>query len=187
MNRFAVVFAVLVASGCASTGHEVAPISAPEVGEFRPGLLKGYLATSDLPDSATLLPAPPAADSAAQAADNATFLELTKFQGAPRGDLAVQDADLNFPKAAETFWCALGVSISERESPNIYMLLRRTLTDAIRATSKAKSKYQRMRPFGAYKVPSCTPASEAEPTKDGSYRPLHNRLGLGAIAGGDQA
>ena len=178
MNRFIVVFVVLIASGCASTAHVVAPTSAAEVGEYlRPGFLKGYLSTSELPDSAALLPVPPAADSAAQAADNATFQALTKFQGSPRGALAIQDADLNFPKAAETFSCALGISISEGGTPNINMLLRRTLTDAILATSKAKSKYQRARPFMAYKVPSCTPASEAELAKDGSYPSGHSTTG----------
>jgi acid phosphatase (class A) len=177
MNRLLVLFAALTASSCASTVHVVAPTSGTEVGEFRPGFLNGYLATADLPDSAALLPAPPAADSAAQAADNATFQELTKFQGTPRGLIAIQDANLSFPRAAATFACALGVSISEQGTPNVNMMLRRTLGDAIRATAKAKIMYQRPRPFMAYKVPSCTPGSEAELVKDGSYPSGHSATG----------
>lgn len=177
MNRYFAWCALLIAGGCASAVQVIAPTSAADVGEYSSGFLNGYLATSELPDSAALLPAPPASDSAAQAADNATFHELTKFQGTPRGFMAVQDADLNFPQAAATFSCALGGSISEREMPNTYMLLRRTLTDAILSTSKAKNKYQRARPFMTYKVPSCTPASEAELAKNGSYPSGHSTTG----------
>jgi acid phosphatase (class A) len=57
------------------------------------------------------------------------------------------------------------------------MLLRRTLTDAVRATSKAKAKYQRTRPFIAYQVPSCTPASEPVLAHDGSYPSGHSATG----------
>jgi acid phosphatase (class A) len=177
MNRYLALCALLLAGGCASAVRVIAPTSAAEVGEYSSGFLNGYLATSELPDSAALLPAPPALDSAAQAADNAAFYELTKFQGTPRGFMAVHDADLNFPQAAATFSCALGGSISEREMPNTYMLLRRTLTDAILATSKAKNKYQRPRPFMTYKVPSCTPGSEAELAKNGSYPSGHSTTG----------
>ena len=177
MNRLLAVFAMVIASGCASSARIAAPTSPAVVGEYRPGLLNGYLTATELPDSVKLLPEPPTADSAAQAADNATFHEMTKLQGTPRGTLAVRDADLTFPAAASTFSCSLGVPISEQGTPNVNMLLRRTLTDAIVATSKAKSKYQRPRPFMAYKVPSCTPASEAVLVKDGSYPSGHSTTG----------
>jgi acid phosphatase (class A) len=181
VNRFSlcavVLSAVLVASGCASSARVVAPTSAAEVGEFRHGFLNGYLATADRPDGLALLPAPPAPGSAAQAADDAAFRELTKLQGTPRGAIAVQDADLNFPEAAEVFSCALGVPISEKDTPNLNMLLRRTLTDAGLATYNAKDKYQRMRPFVLFNVPSCTPAADAALAKDGSYPSGHTSVG----------
>lgn len=172
-----VLSAALVVSGCATPAHVVAPISASEVGEFRHGFLNGYLPPSDLPDSLALLPAPPAAGSAAQAADDEAFRELTKFQGTPRGAIAVSDANLSFPHAAETFSCALGVPILEKETPNLYMLLQRTLTDAGLATYKAKDRYQRTRPFAVFKVASCTPADDAFLAKDGSYPSGHTSIG----------
>jgi acid phosphatase (class A) len=173
---FAVMLsAVLVATGCASSAHIVAPTSATEVGEFRHGFLNGYLPTSELPDSLALLPAPPATGSAAQAADDAAFRELTKFQGTPRGAIAVEDANLSFPHVAETFSCALGVPISEQETPNLK--LRRTLTDAGLATYKAKDKYQRTRPFVVFKVASCTPAEDSFLRTDGSYPSGHTSIG----------
>jgi len=167
----------LVASGCASSPAVVAPTSAAEVGELRHGILKGYLAPAELPDSSALLPAPPATGSAAQAADEAAFHELTSFQGTARGAIAVQDADLNFPGAAAVFSCALGVPISEKETPNLSMLLRRTLTDAGLVTYRAKEKYQRMRPFVFFKVSSCVPADDAFLAKDGSYPSGHSSVG----------
>jgi len=181
MNKYQllviVLSAVLVASGCASSGRVAAPTSAAQVGEFQPGLLNGYLAPTELPDSLALLPAPPAEGSAAQTVDDAAFRELTKFQGTPRGDIAVQDADLSFPHAGEVFSCALGVRISAKEMPNLNMLLRRTLTDAALATYKAKVNYQRTRPFAAFKVPSCTPAEDVHLAKDGSYPSGHTSVG----------
>jgi acid phosphatase (class A) len=172
-----VLSAVLVASGCATSAGVVAPTSVEQVGEFRHGFLNGYLAPAQLPDSLALLPAPPAVGSAAQTADDAAFRELTKFQGTPRGAIAIQDADLTFPRAADVFSCALGVPISERKTPNLNMLLRRTLTDAGLATYKAKDKYQRARPFVVFKVPSCTSAEDTSLAKDGSYPSGHTSIG----------
>lgn len=175
----AMLAVALFASGCSTATRTVAPISAAEVGEVRAGsgYLKGYLAPAELPDSLALLPPPPAEGSAALAADAATFRTLTALQGTPRGALAVQDANLRFPKAAETFSCALDLPISEEATPNLNMLLRRTLTDAGIATYKAKDKYQRTRPFVVFKAPSCTPREEAALAKDGSYPSGHSAAG----------
>jgi acid phosphatase (class A) len=174
-----VLSAALLASACATTPRVVAPVSAAEVGELSAGsgYLKGYLASADLPDSLALLPPPPAEGSPAQAGDDAAFRALTALQGTPRGALAAQDANLLFPKAAETFTCALGLPISEEETPNLNMLLRRTLADAGQATSRAKVKYKRTRPFVVFKAPTCTPRVEAELMKDGSYPSGHSAVG----------
>ena len=177
--KISIVSLIMVAAalaGCASKPPS-APTSAAEVGDFRHGLLNGYLSADQLPDSAALLPAPPAPGSAAQADDDAAFHELSAFQGTVRGALAVKDADLSFPQAAQIFSCALGVPVSEQQTPHLYMLLRRTLTDAGLATYTAKNKYQRTRPFVAFRVPSCTPADDAFLAKDGSYPSGHTSIG----------
>src|SRR5690606_6351501 len=74
------------------------------------------------------------------------------------------------------FSCALGIDISESATPNINMLLRRTLTDAGGATYRAKDEYKRTRPFVHFGDPSCTPESEARLAKDGSYPSGHSAL-----------
>lgn len=155
------------------------PVSAAQVGESRPGsgYLKGYLAHSDLPDSLALLPPPPAADSAALAADGQAYRALTVLRAGPRGAQAARDAQLRFPQAADAFACALGVEVSEQATPYLNMLLRRTLSDAGLATYKAKDHYQRTRPFVTFKEPSCTPADEPALARDGSYPSGHSAIG----------
>lgn len=60
--------------GACSTTAPTPPVSAAEVGEYRAGsgILKGYLAPGEMPDSLALVAAPPATGSAAQASDEAT-------------------------------------------------------------------------------------------------------------------
>ena len=178
----AALAAVLSLSACVTPAPKpviVAPVTAAEVGELYPnsGILKGYLTPAQLPDSLALLPAPPAEGSAALAADTATFRSMTALQSSARGQLAVRDADLSYPASLGTFSCAVGVSISEADFPNLTMLLRRTMGDASLATSKAKNQYKRVRPFVALSAHTCTPQDEAFLAKNGSYPSGHSSIG----------
>jgi acid phosphatase (class A) len=158
----------LLAAGC---------VSAPQpVPEIRPGLLAGYLG-KDLPDSLALLPAPPAATSAAFKQDEEISRGAQTLRGTPRYTLATSDADLSFPQAAGVFACALGIPITERGSPRLYLLLRRVLTDAGLATYGAKNKYNRVRPFVHFNEHTCEPKDEEFLRKDGSYPSGHSAIG----------
>ncbi|WP_036594888.1 acid phosphatase [Ottowia thiooxydans] len=169
--------AALLSASCTSTSTPKPPIVAAEVGEIRPGLVNGYLKRSELPDSLALLPPPPAEGSSALAADGEAYRALTALQKGPRGAQAAKDANLRPPAVTSHFACALGVSISEQNTPHLNMLLRRTLADAGLATYKAKDHYNRTRPFVAFNEQSCTPAEEAALRKDGSYPSGHSALG----------
>lgn len=98
-----------------------------------------------------------------------------------RWQLAEADAELKFPKAADTFSCALGVKVSAQATPHLNMLLRRILADAGLATYKAKDHYKRTRPFvavdAANDAPLCTPRDAAGLRKDGSYPSGHSAVG----------
>ena len=168
-----------LAAGACSTTPAPPPTSAAVVGEVRTGsgYLNGYLTPTQLPDSLALLPPPPAPGSTAQTADDDSFHRLGALRGTPRGELARQDAQLKFPAAAQAFACALGVPVSAQDTPHLDMLLRRTLTDAGRATYKAKDHYQRTRPFVAFAQPSCTPQEEPYLAKDGAYPSGHAAVG----------
>lgn len=139
--------------------------------------LQGYLSQDAFVDDLALLPAPPAPGSAAMADDEAAYRALTALQNTPCGALARQDANLDFPAAASTFSCALGVNISERATPNLYTLLYRSMTDAGRFSSKAKKYYQRTRPFVYFNEQTCLPQDDHFLRGNGSYPSGHTIVG----------
>jgi acid phosphatase (class A) len=159
--------------GCAGHAERVKPVP-----ELSPGWLVGYLSPETLPNSVALLPPPPAAGSVAFALDEEYSKRSLALRDTPAWTLATLDADLTFPHAASTFSCAVSAPITEEDTPHLYMLLRRTLTDAGRSTYAAKNHYHRARPFMLNKKPICTPEHIATFEKDGSYPSGHNAIGM---------
>lgn len=164
----------LLAAGCSSTGG---PSKIDAAAKAKPAAPTGYLAAEALPNSLSLVPPPPAPGSAAQARDDEAAKAAAALSGGPRWLQAVTDADLSFPATAETFACAMDVRISEADTPHLYTLLRRTLSDAGRSPYPTKNKYQRARPFTVNGAPLCTPAFDAVLRKDGSYPSGHGAIG----------
>jgi acid phosphatase (class A) len=169
-----VLACMVIIAGCASYGDRSKPAAVPE---FRPGLLVGYLPAKALPNSLALLPTPPATGSSAFALDEEIGRRSVALRGTPRWKLAASDANLMFPHAAGTFSCALNAPITEEDTPHLYMLLRRTLTDAGLSTYTAKNHYSRTRPFVLNKEPICTPDEKTKLEKDGSYPSGHTAVG----------
>jgi acid phosphatase (class A) len=171
----------LLLAGCASaplatpTAPPAAPVAAKPVPELRPGIPAGYLGRA-LPDSLALLPAPPTKGSAGFAQDQAVSRAARTLRGTPRYALASSDADLRFPHVANAFSCALGIPISQQDTPRLYLLLQRSLVDAGLATYAAKDHYKRTRPFVYYKEATCAPADEAQLRTDGSYPSGHTAI-----------
>jgi acid phosphatase (class A) len=163
--------ALLLLVGCATVAPP--PTDLPEV---RPGYIAGYLQPAQLPDTAKLLPPPPAQGSAALAADEELYRTVSKLQGTLRWALAAKDADLTFPNAASVFSCALGMAISKEATPHLNMLLRRVRMDSSRANDKPKDLYRRQRPYMVTKEPSCTPKEEARQKPD-AYPSGHASIG----------
>ncbi len=147
------------------------------VPELRSGIPAGYLANAARPDSLALVPPPPAANSAAFALDQATARGAAALRGTPRWQVATEDAELRFPQAAAAFSCALGAPVTQADTPQLYILLRRSLVDAGLSTYGAKDHYNRTRPFIANKTPMCTPAEADKLAKDGSYPSGHSAIG----------
>lgn len=164
-------------AGPAQSAREAA--AREQVQEIAPGFLQGYMTSDDQLDSKEFVPPAPAKDSARQALDSAWADNMLKLRGTARWEQAISDADLHFPAAADTFSCALGVPITEEDTPELYMLLRRTLTDVGLASYSAKNAYQRERPFMVNGQPICTPDDEAVLRKDGSYPSGHTSIGWG--------
>ncbi len=173
-KRLFVLLAIAITAGCASVEQQAGPMAVPEI---HPGILAGYLQPEEHPNSLALIPPPPAEGSAALALDEEVNRKSIELRGTPRWELAAKDAELMFPEAAGTFSCALGIPITEKDTPHLYMLLRRTLADAGLSTYTAKNKYQRKRPFMKNNEPTCTPDEEEDLRKDGSYPSGHTAIG----------
>ena len=148
-----------------------------QIPEIKPGILKGYLNPETLPNSLKLISKAPVPGSPAQELDTAMSLKYLTLEGTPRWELAKQDADLSFPNAAKTFSCALGIPINEKDTPHLYLLLRRTVADAGLSTYTAKDHYRRVRPFMLNRKPICTPEEEKALRTDGSYPSGHTAIG----------
>jgi acid phosphatase (class A) len=176
MNRGTVMILLFLAgTGLARAGYGAGPEPVPEV---RPGILQGYLSPDAYPDSLALLPPPPAEGTAAHEADEALNRRLLTLMVTARFELAALDNDLRFPRAADTFACALGRPVTETDTPYLYQLLRRSLTDAGLATYAAKNHYGRSRPFLVNGAPNCAPEREQEMlTHDPSYPSGHTAIG----------
>lgn len=174
MRAACLVLAALALAACASSE---APSRIGAVPEIRPGLLDGYLPLERLPDSLALLPPPPAPGSADFAHDEAVRRDVLARRGEARIAQAREDSDQTFPNAARSFACALGVPITERDTPYLYLILRRTLADAGGATLRAKRHYQRQRPFVVNRDAVCTPHEQAAMAREGSYPSGHSASG----------
>jgi acid phosphatase (class A) len=180
-RRFCVLTIVVTLSVLSATAvalsASVAMAQSAAVPEIRAGFLRGYLAPNALPNSLALIPSPPAAGSAALALDEEFSRRSLDLQGTPRWKLAAEDADLMFPHAAGTFSCSLNAPITEQDTPHLYTLMRRSLSDAALSTYAAKDHYKRARPFMVNKAPTCTPDKEARLRDDGSYPSGHTAIG----------
>ena len=174
-NRLPLI-ALAAAFACFSGGVARAD-EAPPVPEVRPGVLMGYLPREAVPDSAALLPSPPAVGSAAAALDQDVARAALALRDTNRWRLAAMDANLSFPEAAGAFSCALGAPVTEQDTPRLYQMLRRVMTDAGFATFSAKDKYRHARPFMLDGQPTCTPDKEQALRAQGSYPSGHTSIG----------
>lgn len=180
----AVLLAVLL-GGCSTTPKDQklsdeTDFAKPEsVEEIAPGMLRGYIDIEQQLDSTLfVLPSPPG-DSSLQALDTAWADRMQTLRGTSRYELATLDADLGFPVPASVFSCALGIKISEENTPSLYMLLWRTMTDIGLSPYAAKNLYGRERPFMVREEPVCTPGDEEALRGDPSYPSGHTAIGWG--------
>ncbi len=186
-NRYSLTMAALLATTfggispalAASGGTQQVTVAGEQVEEIMPGMLEGYLTKEEQLDSKEFVLPSPTEDSSRQAGDTGWADNMQKLRDSARYELATRDADLAFPAAAGVFSCALGIPVSEEETPALYLLLRRTLTDIGLAPYSAKNAYQRERPFMVREETVCTPKDEEALRKDGSYPSGHTAIGWG--------
>ena len=135
-----------------------------------------YLAGGAIPDSAAILPPPPAANSEALARDVALRSTALGLRGTPRYALAVADADRSETSTVNAFQCAFGTAISPKVAPALSRLLAKVRLDVRASAYKAKGYYNRPRPWVAAHGQVCR-SSEALVRSDGSYPSARGAVG----------
>ena len=148
-----------------------------EIKEIQPGILAGYLPNDKIPNSLKLIPPPPEEGSAAYKLDQEIAKKYVDLKDELRKEQAKKDAVLLFPQAVDAFNIVLDIKVSEKNTPHLYMILRRSLADAGLSTYAAKNHYQRPRPFMVNNTPICSPEEEIHLRKDGSYPSGHTAIG----------
>jgi len=128
-------------------------------------------------DSFYYLPPPPKEGDAAFENDKAAYHNGFKMKGSERWRQAAVDADLSRANQAAVWSDALGVKISEAETPATWKMLGEILVVGDYASNRAKQHYMRTRPFVVFKNPTCQPDDEAALRKNGSYPSGHTTFG----------
>jgi acid phosphatase (class A) len=96
-------------------------------------------------DGRKVVPPPPAAGSAVDQRDRATFLATRQLKDSPRWSLAQQDA--REARILDSYSCALGFTPTRRTTPKLAAMLRRVSHDVRPAVSGPKKLYKRKRPY----------------------------------------
>ena len=180
MKKYLYIFIIgLLTTSCVQQPTAEKPITSisKEIPEISKGILQGYLSEQELPNSLKLVSPPPEEGSTAFALDQEIAAMYVASDDEARREQAAKDAVLHFPEAMESFNSILDTKVSEEATPNLYMIMRRTLADAGLSTYAAKNYYQRERPFMVNNAPICTPEDEEGLRTDGSYPSGHTAIG----------
>lgn len=138
----------------------------------------GYLPSTELPDSVTIVGQPPAPGSDQAKADRAAFDASRSLEGTPRWNQAIADVELFGDKAHRSFSCAIGKEISVARTPVLSKLLDRIVLDAGGSTNAAKKKYQRDRPMIGHDDARLCVVREEWMKTNGSYPSGHAAAGM---------
>jgi len=109
---------------------------------------QGYLPKGSI-DAVTVVGPPPAASSAAEAADKAAYLAARAGAETPRWAEATADDDIATATVMKRYACALDADLEPARAPALARVLERTLRDAAEISETAKQTYNRPRPFAA--------------------------------------
>ncbi len=106
----------------------------------------GYLKGRE-PETLSILPHAPEVGSPRDRADRAIFKATRALKDTPRWAMATSDARISIADLLRDFSCATGVSLDEKNSPALALMLRRVVPDMVLAYGIPKDAYKRPRPF----------------------------------------
>jgi acid phosphatase (class A) len=158
---------LLAAAGLASAQ---APVAAPAPAP------KGYLSADQTAAIVRLVPPPPAAGSAREAADREVYERTRAWKDTGRWALAQDQAEIDPKSAGRFFDCALGFRTGPQQPPALTRLLDRTIRDVSVSYNPAKNVFKRPRPLVGNDLPICVTRDEAL-AKSYSYPSGHGAIG----------
>lgn len=104
--------------------------------------IHGYLSPTALTALADAVATPPPLSPA----DHAASAALTALEDTDRWWLAIAQAELRPPEAAQHFDCVLGVRLAERPRPALTRLMNRLLVDSLTTAERLSARLERPRP-----------------------------------------
>ena len=106
-----------------------------------------YFEVFQLPNACIYLPAPPDTASVLFVDDFQQFLWGKSIRNTPRGERASWESLYGADRLATVYGEAMDMTISKEATPAIYRFIKRTGETGNKATSLAKRRYMRVRPF----------------------------------------
>ena len=117
-----------------------------------------YLDATPTPDLMQVLPLPPAAGSAGDEEDRATFRETRKLQGSDRWAVATADVT---DGPLKSFACAMGMNLDAKQVPALMRVFGRMGGGPL--VDHVKQSYARRRPYLDQPLPICEAKSDHQP------------------------
>ena len=119
------------------------------------------------------LPNPPDSGSLMEAYDRECLIQGKCLREGERGRQACEDARWSVEVVGKCFSAALGVEISLKNTPQLCLLLEKTMNDAGNASGSVKHFYGRIRPYVACNEGTLVPEEEESHRKSPSYPSAH--------------
>ena len=137
-----------------------------------------FLTTETQPNSLKFLQTPPSTIDRLFYNDWSQYEWGKSVRNSEAGALAAYDAHHGaWYNLCEVFADQFGLQVTEKDTPAIYEVMSRSVTDAHQVNKYAKKYYRRTRPFVQFNEPSLVPEKEEEERTDFSYPSGHAARG----------
>ena len=131
-------------------------------------------------DHRCFLPAPPDTASKRFEADTEAYLEGKMMRNTPRGQQAVEDADISIDRTMRVMSDLIGTKLDRKKCPNLFLLIEKVMNDGYLSGREAKNYYRRTRPFVHFGEPTSIPSEEESHRKTYSYPSSHSAMAWAA-------
>ena len=137
-----------------------------------------YIPIEQMPNMVEWYGGPPAEGSAAFEYDKARYEWGKQMRNnKERAEAAIRQVDNSIPGLCAEFSKPFGMTLSEKETPQIYRLLRDAVTNCVKTAIEPKKHYERIRPFRYYNEESLIPFQQEHLHDNGSYPSGHTLRG----------